>query len=144
MTFWKFQVDFVKCKKASFLHVFLQKIYEYTHEFKKLIRAHQVLIISYQTPRKIMESDENCEIRGIVEFFFQKWCQISGNSLSPLCWRTVNLIDTLGTKYSTVFGVYIAQFITPRVIDNEHLNDNCKLVHTTNSNVLLLGGNMAQ
>ena len=58
-------------QKASFLHVFLQKIYEYTHEFKKLIRAHQVLIISYQTPRKIMESDENCEFRGSVEFFFK-------------------------------------------------------------------------
>ena len=53
------------------MHVFLQKIYEYTHKFKKLIRAHQVLIISYQTPRKIMESDENCEFRGSVEFFFK-------------------------------------------------------------------------
>ena len=71
MTFWKFQIDFGKCKKASFLHVFLQKINEYTHEFKKLIRAHQVLIISYQTPRKIMESVENCEFRGSGKFIFK-------------------------------------------------------------------------
>ncbi len=57
--------------KKPFFACFLQKINEYTHEFKKLIRAHQVLIISYQTPRKIMESVENCEFRGSGKLFFK-------------------------------------------------------------------------
>ena len=86
------------------MHVFLQKKYEYTHEFKKLIRAHQVLIISYQTPRKIMESDENCEFRGFVEFFFKSgakfletpFCVYSSFLPVDLCvWRQHTNINPL-------------------------------------------------